>query len=198
MERKKVSFWIWLGLIFVLACLLTCLFMVYANAPAAARAELEPKLRQQTLNLSGVAVYLALIFVGHPLAYAALGLGALFGQLFIGSYHYIIPMTLAIALQYLAATLTAGRLHARPWLRCTLTAAIAEGVLVLFCLLYDAIILGVGFGQAMRMFGLHLLSGIVCFLIGVVLLKLFYEHWNGGREQTAIYEFDKKPKRVLK
>ena len=169
MERKKVSFWIWLGLVFVLACLLTCLVTVFANGPADQRELLEPKLRQQTLNLASVAVYLALIFLGHPLAYAALGLGALFGQLFLG----------------------------RPWFRCLLTAGVTEGVLVVFCLLYDWIILGVGFGQAMRMFGLHLLSGLLCFGLGVVLLKLFYEHWNGGRDQTMAPTWDAKPRRVL-
>lgn len=196
MERKKVSFWIWLGLVFVLACLLTCLVTVFANGPADQRELLEPKLRQQTLNLASVAVYLALIFLGHPLAYAALGLGALFGQLFLGSYHYIIPMTLVVALQYLAASLTS-RVNGRPWFRCLLTAGVTEGVLVVFCLLYDWIILGVGFGQAMRMFGLHLLSGLLCFGLGVVLLKLFYEHWNGGRDQTMAPTWDAKPRRVL-
>lgn len=198
MERKRVSFWIWLGVVFVLACLFTCLLKVYANAPADSRALLEPKLRQQTLGMASVAVYLAFVFVRHPLAYAALGLGALLGQLFMGSYHYIIPMTLVIMLQYLAATLVS-RAKGRPWFRCILTAAVTEGVLVVFCLLYDWIILGIGFGQAMRMFGLHLLSGLVCFLLGAVLLKLFYEQWSDGGEQAGYPVFEqKKPRRALK
>lgn len=192
MERKKVSFWIWLAVILLLVCLFTCLICVRIHP-----GDENAVLADQTVNLLSVAVYLAIIFVGHPLAFAALAVGALFGELFGGYYHYIIPTMCVAALQYLMS-LVIRRGNHRPWRHCILLAAVVETVMLVFYLLYDLILLGTGFGEAMRMFGYHILQGIVGFGIGLVLLKLFYEHWNGGREEMTFGQSAKKPRRDLK
>ncbi|MDO4564552.1 MAG: hypothetical protein Q4C04_02920 [Clostridia bacterium] len=157
---KRVSFWIWVGIVLVAAALLTGLAKVEINESA------------QLISLGDVSVYIAVLFSCNIIGLAALIVGSVLGVVFTGVYSYILPILIARALMAIFLMLFR-RKFALGWKSAIIGAAITEGIMVAVYFVYEIIFSGLPFGVIASGFFAHVVEGAICGLIGLVLLKLF-------------------------
>lgn len=180
MEKKPVSFWIYLGIVFVAILLLTTLASLPLYTLDDSEAELISgteymnrlsTLSQQRISLGAVGVYLAACLLDIPFGLLATLLGALIGGLILGSYHYLIPMLLSFGGIFLLAKL-AGLHKAMDWKSSLLVVLLCAGWTVLVYFLYDLLALGLGYHLACIGFVSHMGEGLLCAGLGLIMLRI--------------------------
>lgn len=188
MKDKKLSYWIWVAIVFVLSMLLTWLVKIPVN--------IVEETRLQAVTLGDVSVYVAVIFSCNIFGLLALIAGSALGMLCAGVYGYIIPVIVIRILMFLTLYFIRKR-FAGGWKTYIISAAIAEGVMVIVFFLFDLIFRSITFGQAASGFFAHLAEGAVCGLIGLVLMKLFQQNAADSQPDQPLIPSQGKKRRNL-
>lgn len=180
MEKKPVSFWIYLGIVFVTVILLSTLTSLPLYAMEESQTEMLsgtefftrlPVISQQRVSLGAMGAYLAACLLDLPFGLLATVVGALISGLILGSFHYLIPMLLCYAGVFLLAKL-AGLNKAKDWKSSLLVVLLCAGWTVLVYFLYDMLVLGLGYHLACVDFVSHMGEGLLCAGAGLLMLRI--------------------------
>lgn len=180
MEKKPVSFWIYLAIAFIGVLLLSTFASLPLYTLDAEQVELISGteygtrlvvLSQQRISLGAMGVYLAACLLDLPFGLLATLLGALVSGLIQGSYHYLIPMLLSFGGVFLLAKL-AGLHKAMDWKSSLLVVLLCAGWTVLVYFLYDILALGLGYHLACIGFVSHMGEGLLCAGAGLLMLRI--------------------------
>lgn len=180
MEKKPVSFWIYLGITLVAVILLSTLtsLPLYAleesQTDILSETEFSARLSiisQQRVSLGAVGVYLAACLLDLPFGLLTTVVGALVSGLILGSFHYLIPMLLCYAGVFLLVKL-AGLNKAKDWKSSLLVVLLCAGWTVLVYFLYDMLVLGLGYHLACVDFVSHMGEGLLCAGAGLLMLRI--------------------------
>lgn len=180
MEKKPVSFWIYLGIVFVTVILLSTLTSLPLYAMEESQTEMLsgtefstrlPVISQQRVSLGAMGAYLAACLLDLPFGLLATVVGALISGLILGSFHYLIPMLLCYAGVFLLAKL-AGLNKAKDWKSSLLVVLLCAGWTVLVYFLYDMLVLGLGYHLACVDFVSHMGEGLLCTGAGLLMLRI--------------------------
>lgn len=180
MNKKPVSFWIYLGIVLVVTVLLTALttlslHKIDATQIAAAESdELTSRLTyaaQQNVNLGAVGMYLAACLLDLPFGLLTVSLGTLIGGLIHGSFSYLIPSVLNALGIFLLARMR-GVDKERSWKSSLFVVLLCAGWTVLVYFLYDLIFLNMGYTFACVDFVSHLGEGLLCAGAGLLMIRI--------------------------
>lgn len=180
MNKKPVTFWIYLGIVLVVTVLLTALTALSlhkidaAQIEAAASEELTSRLTyaaQQNVNLGAMGAYLAACLLDLPFGLLTVALGTLIGGLIHGSFAYLIPSTLNALGIFLLARMK-GVDKERSWKSSLLIVLLCTDWTVLVYFLYDLIFLHMGYTLACVDFVSHLGEGLLCAGAGLLMIRI--------------------------
>lgn len=180
MNKKPVTFWIYLGIVLVVTVLLTALTALSlhkidaAQIEAAASEELTSRLTyaaQQNVNLGAMGAYLAACLLDLPFGLLTVALGTLIGGLIHGSFAYLIPSTLNALGIFLLARMK-GVDKERSWKSSLLIVLLCAGWTVLVYFLCDLIFLHMGYTLACVDFVSHLGEGLLCAGAGLLMIRI--------------------------
>lgn len=180
MNKKPVSFWIYLGIVLVVIVLLTALAALPINktdeAQLAALENLNLASRlsiasQQRIHLGAIGVYLSACLLDIPFGLLTVALGVLVGGLISGSYAYLIPSVIHCLGVFLLVRLR-GVDKGHGWKSSLLVALLCVCWTVLVYFVYDLVCLRIGYVLACVDFVSHFGESLLCAGVGLLMIRI--------------------------